>query len=40
MDPYDHLTKLEAMRMLREKDATLREKDMEMEDLRIQAQVS
>ena len=39
-DPYEHLTKLEAMRMLREKDAALREKDMEMEDLRIQAQVS
>ena len=40
VDPYEHLTKLEAMRMLREKDAALREKDMEMEDLRIQAQVS
>ena len=46
-DPYEHLTKLEAMRMLREKDAALREKDaalrekdMEMEDLRIQPQVS
>ena len=40
VDYYEHLTKLEAMRMLREKDAALREKDMEMEDLRIQAQVS
>ena len=47
VDPYEHLTKLEAMRILREKDAALREKDaalrekdMEMEDLRIQAQVS
>ena len=46
-DPYEHLTKLEAMRMLREKDAVLREKDaalrekdMKMADHRIQSQVS
>ena len=39
-DLYDHLTKLEAMRMLREKDAVLGEKDTEIRDLHIQAQVS
>ena len=38
-DPYEHLTKLEAMRMLREKDAALREKYMEIQDLRTQLQV-
>jgi DNA repair protein RadC len=31
-DPYEHLTKLEAMRMLAEKDAALKEKDTALKE--------